>query len=123
MGRKIILVCDPHKAEDGSEVDAVSTRTIRLDDRTVEVDLCPEHDNTLLVTLAAIFNSGREIVVPEPRKRAARGASSSGKPTQSREIRSWCARQDPPIQINDRGRVPAEIKARYLAARRQSDAL
>jgi Lsr2 len=121
VAKRFVLVCDPHKTEDGQDHDAVKTRTLALDGDAVEVDLCPDYDNQVTALFALMRRSGRPVELVRPK--ISRGPREKGRPGESQEIRMWCAKQDPPIKVNDRGRIPADIKARYYAARRQSDAL
>ena len=94
---------------DGSE--AESTVHFGLDGSEYEIDLNAVHARELRESLAVYAGHARRIAAsgrrPGQRKPSAGEVSTS-------EVRGWAKAEG--IEIKDRGRIPAEIVARYRAA-------
>ena len=96
---------------DGSE--AEGTVRFGLDGAEYEIDLNAEHAQALRDALARYVRAARRARVGARRpalggRRAAQGG------LKSTEVREWAKAQD--IDVKDRGRVPAELVARFKAA-------
>ena len=84
------------------------TRSIALDGRTLEIDLCTK-DNRSLDKVAQIF-------VPYARKVARHPVARRTASTRQRsaDIRDWARTQG--FKVSDRGRIPEEVEHKYAAA-------
>ena len=81
--------------------------------REFEIDLNEEHAAALDEALAAYIEHARRVDKPQPRQ----GRRSDGerrKPEELRAIRQWAREQG--LRISERGRIPADILAKYDAA-------
>jgi Lsr2 len=96
---------------DGSE--AEGTVRFGLDGTEYEIDLSAEHAQALRDALARYVSAARQTAggVRRP-ARGGRRAPASGLDTT--EVREWAKEQG--IEVKDRGRVPAEVVARFKAA-------
>ena len=96
---------------DGSEADA--TVRFALDGTDYEIDLNAEHAQALRDALARYVSVARRAAGgPRRPARGRRAAPVTGpNPT---EVREWAKAQG--IDVKDRGRVPAELLARFRAA-------
>ena len=96
---------------DGS--DAEGTVRFALDGAEYEIDLNANHAAALRRALARYIDAARRSTGAARRPaRSGRRASASGGNTT--EVREWAKAQG--IEVKDRGRVPAELVARYKAA-------
>ena len=96
---------------DGGE--AEGTVRFGLDGAEYEIDLSAEHAEALRAALAPFIGAARRS--PAAGRRSARGgrrAGASGLDTT--EVREWARAQG--IEVKDRGRVPAEVIARFKEA-------
>ena len=96
---------------DGSE--AEGTVRFGLDGTDYEIDLNAEHAQALRDALARYVRAARR--ARDGTRRPARGGrkgSASG--VDSTEVREWAKAKG--IEVKDRGRVPAELVARFKAA-------
>ena len=94
---------------DGSE--AAGTVRFGLDGADYEIDLSAEHTDNLHAALRTYIDHARK--VGGTFRRAARGRrADTGVNTTA--VRTWAREQG--IGIKDRGRVPADIVAKYEAA-------
>jgi pyruvate/2-oxoglutarate dehydrogenase complex dihydrolipoamide acyltransferase (E2) component len=118
-------VCDLHLRR-GEEVDA-STRSIVVDGKNAGVDLCDscyqEHIQPVIDLIEQLRNptpaeqAPVEAPVEAPVKTAVKTAAK--KPSRQRgsspaAIRKWAQEQG--IEVSASGRVPREVRDRYLAA-------
>ena len=96
---------------DGSE--AEGTVRFGLDGTEYEIDLTAEHAQALRDALARYVRAARRAGVGT--RRPARGGRTApaGGPDGT-EVREWATAQG--IEVKDRGRVPAEVVARFKAA-------
>lgn len=92
---------------DGSH--AEGTVRFSVDGADYEIDLSGSHAQQLRDALAPYISAARR-TGPSPR-RAAHKTTRASDPT---EIREWARAQG--IDVKDRGRVPAELIARFKAA-------
>ncbi|WP_269856886.1 histone-like nucleoid-structuring protein Lsr2 [Streptomyces sp. RPT161] len=96
---------------DGGEAD--ETVTFALDGKSYEIDLTAANAEKLRNSLAEFVQSGR--------RTGGRGASGRGKARtmvggsqDTAKIRAWAKENG--YNVNERGRVPADIRAAYEAA-------
>ena len=98
---------------DGSE--AVETVRFGYAGRDYEIDLNEEHAAALDELLAPYIEHARRADGGSaPRRRARRAEGERRGPTELRAIRQWAREQGLPV--SDRGRIAADIVARYDAA-------
>ena len=96
---------------DGSA--AEGTVLFGLDGTEYEIDLNEKHAKALRDVLARYVSAGRRVSGAARRPaRTGRRASASGLNTT--EVREWAKAQG--IEVKDRGRVPAELVAKFKAA-------
>jgi hypothetical protein len=91
---------------DGS--DAVETVRFALDGVEWEIDLSERNANRLRNSLSVFMAHGRKVGGKRERKPA------SDNDIDARAIRQWAATNG--IEINSRGRIPAEVVERYRSA-------
>ena len=96
---------------DGSE--AEGTVRFALDGTEYEIDLNAAHGNELRKSLETYITNARKA---SGARRSVRGSGrkAAGSGTDTTAIRAWAKGQG--IEIKDRGRVPADIVARYRGA-------
>ena len=104
---QVMLLCD---LDDG-DVDAEETLQFSLGNTAYEIDVCAKHAQQL--------REGLEPFVAQGRKVSTAGASSrrprtTGDRHETASIRSWAKEKG--IQINGRGRIPANVVKEYEAA-------
>jgi len=98
---------------DGS--DAEGTVLFGLDGTEYEIDLNAAHASDLRAALARYTEAGRKVTSTARRagqgnrKTPANGAGDT-------DVRAWARAQG--LEVKDRGRVPADVIARYQAASR-----
>jgi len=108
MAQKIsILLVDDI---DGSE--ATEMVKFGLDGAQYEIDLNAAHAEELRALAAPYIGKARRIAGPGRRPARSRNTAANG--TDSALIRDWAKGQG--INVNDRGRVPADIVAQYETA-------
>ncbi|MFJ5594750.1 Lsr2 family protein [Streptomyces noursei] len=104
--KTVIIYTDDLTGEETSEA---ATHTIALDGVTYEIDLGPDSYDKLLEAVGPFLKAGRKT----GRTRKPRKATASGDDTAA--IRAWAKENG--YQVNDRGRVPADIREAYQKAR------
>jgi hypothetical protein len=84
------------------------TRSIALDGRALEIDLCTK-DNRSLDKVA-------QMLVPYARKvaRLPVARRTAGTRQRSADVRDWARTQG--FEVSDRGRIPEEVERKYAAA-------
>ena len=111
---QVTLVCDLH----GDETPAGETVTFGLDGSTYQIDLCSEHAGELRETFAGYVGaarraSGRGSSTPASggtrRRRRSRGSGEAA------AIRDWARERG--LAVPERGRIPADLAAKYAAER------
>jgi hypothetical protein len=95
--------------------DAEGTVRFGLDGTDYEIDLNAQHTEDLRNTLANYVAHARK--VGGTAKRTARGRRSSADAADTAKIRDWAKTEG--YDIKERGRVPADIVAKYREAARQ----
>jgi hypothetical protein len=92
---------------DGSEADG--TVRFRFDGTDYEIDLNKEHTDQFSNAIGPFIAAARRI---SSSRRPARGAGAARHDLS--DVRAWA--RDQGIKISDRGRIPADVQARYQAA-------
>lgn len=95
---------------DGGEADA--TFAFSLEGTDYEIDLSEDNAQTLRQALAPYIEAGRRASGGKSRRRSQAGPGKG----RSAKIRSWA--RDNGIEVNARGRIPADVVAKYDAAQR-----
>lgn len=96
---------------DGSE--ASETIVFGLDGRTYEIDLNDKNAAKLRKALEPYVNKGRKLSQTRGSKRV--GAGRAVADSDTAQIRAWAKENG--YEVNDRGRVPADIKEAYAKAK------
>jgi hypothetical protein len=99
---------------DGGEADG--TVRFALDGTEYEIDLNAKHTEGLRSALGKYVSHARKVGSASRRggRAAGRGARAAGSALNTTEIRNWAREQG--YDIKDRGRVPADLVAKYQAA-------
>ena len=99
---------------DGGE--AEGTVRFGLDGSEYEIDLSAEHSEELRTALGKYVTHARKVggAARRPGRAAGRAAKSANGAVNTTEIRNWAREQG--YDIKDRGRVPADLVAKYQAA-------
>lgn len=97
---------------DGSP--ATETVAFSLDGTEYEIDLNGQHKDELLAAIEPYRAVARKVAYARP-SRMTRTKPSGGKRTgpDTTEVREWAKAQG--IEVKERGRIPAEVVAKYLA--------
>jgi hypothetical protein len=98
--------------DDLSGGEADETVTFALDGKTYEIDLNSENAGKLRSALEPYVKAGRRAGTGRGRGRRASSSSSSSHDTA--KIRAWAKENG--YEVNDRGRVPANIREAYEKA-------
>jgi hypothetical protein len=95
---------------------AEGTVRFALDGTEYEIDLNSKHTEELRSALGKYVSNARKVGGGARRggRAAGRGGRGVGPTLNTTEIRNWARSQG--IEIKDRGRVPAEVVAKYQAA-------
>jgi hypothetical protein len=95
---------------------AEGTVRFALDGTEYEIDLNSKHTDELRSALGKYVSHARKVGGGARRggRSAGRGGRGAGPTLNTTEIRNWARSQG--IEIKDRGRVPAEVVAKYQAA-------
>lgn len=93
---------------DGSE--GAQTVSFGFDGQNYEIDLSKKNHDKFKKGLQPFIDSGRRV----GRQGAARSARGRTSRKDSSAIRAWAAEQG--LSVNERGRIPAAVVARYEAA-------
>jgi nucleoid-associated protein Lsr2 len=88
-------------------------REFSFDGRHFEIDLCQQHGDAFDETISRYAKYARMSSVPpgQPAKRR-----TAAHRQHSASVRAWAKQAG--IEVSDRGRIPAEVVARYDAAHR-----
>ncbi len=97
---------------DGSA--AEGTVRFGLDGTEYEIDLNAGHAQALRDALARYVGAARRVSGGVSRRSARTGRRTSASGLNTTEIREWAKAQG--IEVKDRGRVPAELVAKFKAA-------
>ncbi|MGG8407643.1 Lsr2 family protein [Streptomyces sp. 12297] len=98
---------------DGGEAD--ETVTFALDGKTYEIDLTTANADKLRTLLEPYAKSGRRTGGRAAAGRTKGGRVAAGGNTDTAEIRAWAKSNG--YNVNDRGRVPADIREAYEKAK------
>ncbi|MDA8321181.1 MAG: Lsr2 family protein [Actinomycetota bacterium] len=93
---------------DGSE--AEETISFSLDGARYEIDLNGAHAQELREQVGRYVKAARKVTGSSGRPARVRRASADDK---NKEVRDWA--RDQGLEVNDRGRIPAHIVAKYEA--------
>src|SRR4051794_2720911 len=108
---QVLLVCDMHD----DETPGTETVNFSVDGATYEIDLCEQHATNLRERFATYVGAARRAGGRSDssggRSRRRRSRSGSG---EAARIREWARSQGLPVP--ERGRIPADLAARYAAA-------
>jgi Lsr2 len=96
---------------DGSE--AEGTVTFALNGVGYELDLSKKNRDKLLKAFEPYVSGGRKVSTRTTSARSSRGGGSPKKHDQS-AVREWARSEG--MTISDRGRIPADVLAKYEAA-------
>jgi hypothetical protein len=94
---------------DGATAD--ETVSFSLDGVSYEIDLSSKNAAKMRDSFASYVGAARRV---GGRSRGGRGRSSSRAGTETAAIRTWAKEQG--LKVSDRGRIPAEVVAKYEAA-------
>ncbi|MGW7352378.1 histone-like nucleoid-structuring protein Lsr2 [Streptomyces sp. NPDC054784] len=97
---------------EGGEAD--ETVTFALDGKSYEIDLNTTNADKLRDALADFVKAGRRTGGRSGRGKAGRTATASTAGQDTAKIRAWAKEQG--YEVNDRGRVPANIREAYEKA-------
>jgi hypothetical protein len=101
----VTFACDYDSKEipDGEHL----TRAFSLDGRDYEIDLCEKHSQKFDESLTRFAERARRVTgrVTRPKRRTAAHRQHSA------DIRAWA--KDSGIEVSDRGRIPAQVIAKY----------
>jgi Lsr2 len=104
----VTFACDYDAKEipDGEQL----TRAFSLDGRDYEIDLCEKHSQKFDEVLTRFAEKARRVTgrVGRPKRRTAAHRQRSA------DIRAWAKRGG--IKVSDRGRIPAQVIAKYDAS-------
>jgi hypothetical protein len=96
----------------GDESTEINTHTLLLDGAGVEIDLTPENHDKLLEAMKPFLQAkGARRVRVNAGTRAKKLSSTPTGNSDTAKIRAWA--KDNGYSVNDRGRVPAEIREAY----------
>jgi hypothetical protein len=95
---------------DGSDAD--ETIQFGLDGTRYEIDLNGEHAKELRGQLERYVKAARKVTGAATRPARVRRATEND--ARNKEIRNWARGRH--LEVNDRGRIPADIVAQYEAA-------
>ncbi|MFF7976607.1 histone-like nucleoid-structuring protein Lsr2 [Streptomyces sp. NPDC007905] len=109
MAQKIVTVYSDDLT--GTESSEVSTHWFSLNGINYEIDLTPENYDKLDAALRPFIEKGRKMGRTKGTGRVRRDAADA---PSAEEVRAW-ARENG-LEVNDRGRVPKEIRDAFDAA-------
>jgi hypothetical protein len=103
----VTFACDYDSKEipEGEHV----TRAFSLDGRDYEIDLCERHSQRFSEVLTKFVDKARRVTgrVGKPKRR------TTAHRQRSAEIRAWAKHSG--MKVSDRGRIPADVIAKYEA--------
>jgi hypothetical protein len=105
----VLLVCDLHE----QETEGTETVSFALDGAAYEIDVCNEHAKALRDAFAPYVGAGRRAGGRANGRRRARAGGGGGQ-GRAAEIRAWAREKG--ITVNERGRIPADVAAKFDAA-------
>ncbi|HTW19847.1 MAG TPA: Lsr2 family protein [Mycobacteriales bacterium] len=109
---QVLLVCDLH----GDDTAGVETIRFGVDGTGYEIDVCEQHAGKLRDAFAPYVAAGRRAgrggAAARGRRRGARGSAG----VDPAAVRAWA--RDHKIKVSERGRISADVLARYTAAKK-----
>ncbi|MFD5319370.1 Lsr2 family protein [Streptomyces sp. NPDC127098] len=109
MAQKVVTIySDDLTGEESTEIDS---HRFGLDGVEYEIDLTPESFDKLLDALAPFMDKGRKL---GRGRKAPAAAKRSAPDVDTAAIREWAKENG--LEVNDRGRVPANIREAYEKA-------
>jgi hypothetical protein len=105
---QVLLVCDLHD----DDTEGTETVSFSVEGASYEIDVCAGHAAALRDSFAPYVGAARRVsrggAVPSGRRRrVATGVDPAA-------VRAWAKSQG--LKVNERGRIPAEIVDRFIAA-------
>ena len=104
---QVLLVCDMH----GDETPAEESLSFSIGGTAYEIDVCRQHAAALQDAFAPYVGAARKA---GPRSGGRRRRGAGGTAGRAGEIRDWARAQG--LNVPARGRIPADLAARYDAA-------
>ncbi|MEU5425726.1 Lsr2 family protein [Streptomyces olivoreticuli] len=111
MAQKVITIYTDDLT--GQESEDAATHTFSLDGVAYEIDLGPDSYEHMLEAMSPFIRAGRKTGKMKGQAPAKRRATTSGG-DETAAIRQWA--RESGYTVNDRGRVPAEIREAYAKA-------
>ncbi|MEU1353912.1 Lsr2 family protein [Streptomyces cinnamoneus] len=109
MAQKIITIFTDDLT--GEEAEEAQTHTFSIDGVAYEIDLAPDSYEQMLQAFGPFVNAARK---QGREKRVVSRATTSRPNENTAAIRAWAKENG--YNVNDRGRVPAEIREAYAKA-------
>ncbi|WP_369275853.1 Lsr2 family protein [Streptomyces sp. R11] len=109
MAQKVVTVYTDDLT--GVESEEVRTHTFSLDGVNYEIDLVSDNYDKLFEALAPFIDKGRKLGRTRGAIRSRKGPADG---PSAEEVRAWARQHN--YQVNDRGRVPANIRDAYEKA-------
>jgi hypothetical protein len=108
---QVLLTCDLEAGE------KLASQTIRftIDGSSYEIDLCDKHAKQLRDGMATFTAAGRRVSSRGGAGRRGRAGGGSADRQRAQEIREWARRKG--LQVSERGRLSADVIARYESSR------
>ncbi|MET9364944.1 Lsr2 family protein [Streptomyces sp. NPDC006632] len=110
MAQKIVTIYTDDLT--GEETTEAATHQLVIDGVAYEIDLAPESYDKLLEAVAPFTKAGRRVRSGKAKAAPARSNGAGGNDTAA--IRAWAKENG--HHVNDRGRVPAEVREAYEKA-------
>lgn len=108
MAQKVSVIL----IDDIDDSEATETVPFGLDGTQYEIDLNSGHAQELREQLDLYVRKARKVTGPAGR--AGRGRRTGANDARNKEIRNWARGQH--LDVNERGRIPADIVAQFEAA-------
>ncbi|MFH9606927.1 Lsr2 family protein [Streptomyces sp. NPDC017448] len=109
--RVVVTHIDDLTQKEGEDI---TTETFSLNGKMYEIDLSPANRAKLEKALKPFIEAGRKVKKGQAGTATRTAPSASGN-KETAEIRAWAKENG--HSVNERGRIPADIKALYLAAK------
>ncbi|MEU5428228.1 Lsr2 family protein [Streptomyces olivoreticuli] len=109
MAQKIVTIYTDDLT--GEESQEAATHTFSLDGVAYEIDLGPDSYEQILTALSPFIGKGRKVGRLKSQGGAKRQGGSRTSSQDAAKIRAWAKEQG--YNVNDRGRVSAEIREAY----------
>ncbi|MBZ4016260.1 histone-like nucleoid-structuring protein Lsr2 [Streptomyces purpurogeneiscleroticus] len=107
MAQKVITVITDDLT--GEEIEDAKTHTFSVNGSTYEIDLGSDSYDSFLEAVRPFMEAGRR--VKKARGGAPRGKADAGAGGDTAAIRLWAKENG--YEVNERGRIPAEIREAY----------